>query len=241
MSYQRQDTGLQDDPLFSARRVGEMPVDERPRERLRRLGPAALKTSELLAILLRTGTARLSVLDVAERLERDFSNLRNISNAEVDELVQSHGIGPVKAIELKAALELGQRLAGHTDEPRRTIRTAQDVADEVLDMRALPIEEFRILLLNTRNQVVSQKTISRGTLNGSLVHPREVFRHAIALSSNSLICVHNHPSGDPSPSDDDLAITRRLVEAGKLIDIQVLDHVIIGSGRNVSLRDRGLM
>jgi len=241
MPNQRSDTGPQDRSLLSARRVGEVPVGERPRERLQRLGAAALKTSELLAILLRTGTARVSVLDVAERLERDFSNLRNISNAEIDELACSHGIGPVKAIELKAALELGRRLAGHTDEPRRTIRTAQDVANEVLDMCTLPVEEFRILLLNTRNQVVSQKTISRGTLNGSLVHPREVFRHAIATSSNALICVHNHPSGDPSPSDDDLAITRRLVEAGKLIDIQVLDHVIIGLGRTISLRERGLM
>lgn len=241
MSNQRPDTGPQDDPLFAARRVSEVPTDERPRERLKRIGARDLKTSELLAILLRTGTSRLSVLDVAERLERDFTNLRNISNAEVDELAQTHGIGPVKAIELKAALELGRRLAGHTDEPRRTITKVQDVANEVLDMVTLPVEEFRILLLNTRNQVISQKTISRGTLNGSLVHPREVFRLAISQGSNSLICVHNHPSGDPSPSDDDLAITRRLVEAGKLIDIQVLDHVIIGAGRNVSLRDRGLM
>ncbi|HEY3414531.1 MAG TPA: DNA repair protein RadC [Armatimonadota bacterium] len=241
MSHQRQDAINQDDPLFTARRVGEMPADERPRERLKRLGPGPLKTSELLAILLRTGTASLSVLDVAERLEREFSSLKNISNAEIDELARTHGIGPVKAIELKAALELGRRLAGHTDEARRTITKAQDVVAEVLDMVTLPVEEFRILLLNTRNQVICQRTISRGTLNGSLVHPREVFRFAISQGSNSLICVHNHPSGDPSPSDDDLAITRRLVEAGKLIDIQVLDHVIIGSGRVVSLRDRGLM
>lgn len=228
-------------PTGRAPRVADIPCEERPRERLARLGPEALRTSELLAILLRTGTSRQSVMEVAEKLEREFGNLKNLSNAEVDEVARTHGIGPVKAVELKAALELGRRLAGHTDEARRTIRTARDVEDEVLDMRTLPIEEFRILLLNTRNQVLAQRTISRGTLNGSLVHPREVFRHAISTSSNAIICVHNHPSGDPSPSDDDLAITRRLVEAGKLIDIQVLDHVIIGSGRILSLRERGLM
>jgi DNA repair protein RadC len=241
MSDQPCDSLSPDPSVPRARRVGEMPAEERPRERLARLGAGALSVAELLAILLRTGTARLSVLDVAEQLERDFGNLKNLSNAEMDEMAKSHGIGPVKAVELKAALELGRRLATHTDETRRTIRTAQDVEDEMGDMRNLQIEEFRILLLNTRNQVLAQKVISRGTLNGSLVHPREVFRHAIKLSSNSIICVHNHPSGDPNPSDDDLAITRRLVEAGKLIDIQVLDHVIIGSGRVVSLRDRGLM
>jgi DNA repair protein RadC len=148
----------------------------------------------------------------------------------------------VKALEVKAAMELGKRLCAFTEDARPTIRSAQDVVNLLMaDMRHLPREEFRILLLTTRCQVLAVKTISVGTLNGSLVHPREVFREAIARSSHSLICAHNHPSGDPSPSPDDIAITRRLVEAGRLIDIEVLDHVIIGERGSLSLKEKGLM
>jgi DNA repair protein RadC len=157
-------------------------------------------------------------------------------------MMRTPGIGRVKAIEIKAAMELGKRLCAFTGEAMPTIRSAQDVVNLIgTDMRHLPREEFRILLLNTRCQVIAVKTVSVGTLNGSLVHPREVFREAIARSSHSLICAHNHPSGDPSPSPDDIAITRRLVEAGRLIDIEVLDHVIIGERGSLSLKERGLM
>lgn len=222
--------------------IRDLPPQERPRERLAKYGPDALSTPELLAILLRTGTTHESVVSVAERVLARFDSVRDLCNAGIDELSGVHGIGPVKAIEIRAALELGKRLLMLTDEQKPTIRTAQDVVNLLMpDMRHLAREEFRVLLLNTRNQVLAARTISTGTLNASLVHPREVFREAIARASNSLICAHNHPSGDPTPSEDDLALTRRLVEAGRLIDIEVLDHVIIGDGRSVSLREKGLM
>lgn len=222
--------------------IREMPVSERPRERLAKYGPEALSTAELLAILLRTGTANESVLGVAERVLARFRTVRELCGADLAELSRVHGIGPVKAIEIRAALELGKRLLAFTEEERPTIRTAQDVVNLLMpEMRYLDREEFRVLLLNTRNQVLAIRTISAGTLNASLVHPREVFREAISRACNSLICAHNHPSGDPTPSPDDIALTRRLREAGRLIDIEVLDHVIIGSGRGVSLREKNLM
>lgn len=222
--------------------IRDMPADERPRERLCRYGAESLSNTELLAILLRTGTARESAVSVAERLLGAFQNLRRLAMATVEEIRQVHGIGEVKAIEIKAVMELGRRLSSFTDEMRPTIRTAQDVVHLVgAEMRQPTREEFRVMLLNTKNQVLAVRTVSVGTINASLVHPREVFREAISRSSHSIICVHNHPSGDPTPSAEDIAVTRRLQEAGRLIDIEVLDHVIIGDGREISLKDRGLM
>lgn len=222
--------------------IRDMPVEERPRERLSRYGAEALSTAELLAILLRTGTAREGAVAVAERLLSGNGSLKALANAALEEMMRTPGVGRVKAIEIKAAMELGKRLCAFTEDAMPTIRSAQDVVNLLMaDMRHLPREEFRILLLTTRCQVMAVKTISVGTLNGSLVHPREVFREAIARASHSLICAHNHPSGDPSPSPDDIAITRRLVEAGRLIDIEVLDHVIIGSRGSLSLKEKGLM
>jgi DNA repair protein RadC len=222
--------------------IRDLPVEERPRERLARYGAEALSTPELLAILLRTGTKQESAVRVAERLMCRFQNLKNLSNSAVEEIASERGLGQIKAIGLKAALELGKRLAAYTDEARPTIRSAQDVVNLLMaDMRHLPREEFRVLMLKTKNQVIAIRTVTSGTLNASLVHPREVFREAIIRASNSVICVHNHPSGDPTPSAEDLEITKRLVEAGKLLGIEMLDHVIMGDGRSVSMREKDLM
>lgn len=224
-------------------RVMEMPEEDRPREKLDRLGSEALTNAELTAILLRTGAGGENVVRVAQRLLNLFdNNLKRLADASVEEMAAVRGVGRVKAIQVKAALEIGKRLSMLTDDARPVIRTARDV-ERLLGatFRDLPQEEFRILLLNTRNEVTYQHVVSRGTVNASLVHPREVFREAIRRSCNAIICAHNHPSGDPSPSAEDVAITKRLVEAGDVIDIRVLDHVIIGDGRFLSMRERGLM
>lgn len=222
--------------------IRDLPAHERPRERLEKYGAEALSTPELLAILLRTGTAQESAVAVAERLLMRFPTMRALCNAGLADLATVRGVGRVKAIEIRAAMELGRRLLTLPDAEKPGIRTAADVVNLLMpEMRRLNHEEFRVLLLNTRNQVIAVKTVTTGTLNASLVHPREVFREAIAHSCNSLICAHNHPSGDPTPSPDDVALTRRLLDAGALIDIEVLDHVIIGDGRSISLREQGLM
>lgn len=224
-------------------RVREMPEEDRPREKLDRLGSEALTNAELTAILLRTGAGGDNVIQVAQRLLNLFdNNLKRLADASVEEMAAVRGVGRVKAIQVKAALEIGKRLSMLADDTRPVIRTAHDVARLLgASFRDLPQEEFRILLMNTRNEVTYQHVVSRGTVNSSLVHPREVFREAIRRASNAIICAHNHPSGDPSPSAEDVAITKRLVEAGDVIDIRVLDHVIIGDGRFLSMRERGLM
>jgi DNA repair protein RadC len=222
--------------------IKSMPEDLRPRERMQKVGPGALSAAELLAIILRTGTPQESALELAHRILSDPRGLRFLAEATIEELCQIKGIGLAKAAQIKAALELGKRLACLEPDLKPVIHSPQDACNLVMEeMCYLDREHFRVVLLNTKNRVLDIETVSIGSLNSSLVHPREVFKRAVQRSAAALILVHNHPSGDPSPSPEDLKITRRLCEAGQVIGIEVLDHIIIGDHLFVSFRERGLM
>jgi len=221
--------------------IAETPVTDRPRERLFRLGPGVLTSSELLAILLSTGSHGQSALDVAARL-LSGNGLSALARRPVADLARTPGIGAAKASRIAAALELGRRLQeeGRGDRPR--IKTPADVyrwfAPRLADLSA---EEFHVLALDTQSGVLRDLLITRGILNSSLVHPREVFRAAIAEAAAGIIVVHNHPSGDPTPSANDRAVTRQLVDAGRVLDVPVYDHVVIGAGRYVSFAESGML
>ena len=222
--------------------IHEMPSNERPRERLVHFGASALSTTELLAIQLRIGTRERSAVGLAELLLSHFEGLRGVAGASVEELKHVKGIGEVKAIEIIAAVELGKRLAALTPEEKPCIRSPQDVANLLMpEMRDLKKEHLKSLLLDSKNRVMKVMTVSVGILDSSLVHPREVFKDAILASSASLIIAHNHPSGDPTPSPEDKRITQRLHEAGQLLGIDLLDHIVIGDQRWVSLKERGVI
>ncbi|MEW5899118.1 MAG: DNA repair protein RadC [Bacillota bacterium] len=219
-----------------------MPADLRPRERLLREGAQSLTDPELLAILLRTGTATSTALELAAVVLTHFNGLRGLVQASVEELSEIKGVGPAKAAQIKAALELGKRVATNAPERRAVIKTPEDAAGLVMEeMRHLDREHFRALLLNAKNQVIGQEVISIGTLNSSTVHPRELFKNAIKRSAAAIVLIHNHPSGDPSPSREDIEVTRRLIEVGHLIGIEILDHLIIGDNKFNSFRAKGLM
>jgi DNA repair protein RadC len=220
----------------------DIPHEERPRERMMQNGASALSHAELLAILIRTGTANESAVRVAERLLKQVGNIRHLVDMSVEEMTQIKGIGPTKAIQLKAGIELGRRLSRASLNETVTIRKPADAADLLMEeLRYLQKEHFVCLFLNTKNHVLHQETLSMGSLNASIVHPREVFRAAIKYSSASVICAHNHPSGDPTPSPEDIQLTQRLMEAGQLIGIEVLDHLVIGDRKYISLKEQGLM
>jgi len=222
--------------------IKELPEDIRPRERLLKEGAEALSDVELLAILLRTGSRATTALDLASLLMVRFKNLHRLVDAAVEELSDVKGVGPAKASQVKAALELARRLAQFSEASRPVIKSPNDAAALVMEeMRHLDREHFRALLLNTKNQVIGTDKVSVGTLNSSTVHPRELFRNAIRKSAASLVLVHNHPSGDPAPSREDLDITRRLIEAGKIIGIEILDHIIIGDNRFISFKAKELI
>lgn len=220
----------------------DLPNEERPRERMLRYGAGVLSQTELLAILLRTGTRNESAIHMAQRLLAEIGGIRGIMDLSLDELTKMKGIGPAKAVQIKAGIELGQRLAKARTPEARIIRSPRDAADQVMEeLRYLQKEHFVCLFLNTKNHIIAQETLSVGSLNASIVHPREVFRAAIKCSSASIVCVHNHPSGDPSPSPEDIRITERLCRAGEIVGIDVLDHIVIGDGSFVSLKEQGLM
>ncbi|MBD2844618.1 DNA repair protein RadC [Paenibacillus sp. IB182496] len=220
----------------------DVPKDERPRERMLQHGAEALSHAELLAILLRTGTRDESAVHLAGRVLSIGGGLRGLADLGVQEMTRIRGIGQAKALQLQAGIELGRRMARSTREQRPVVRRPQDAADYVIErLRYLQKEHFVCLFLDTKNQIIGQETLSIGTLNAALVHPREVFRAAIQHGSASLICVHNHPSGDPTPSPEDIRMTARLVEAGELVGIDVLDHLIIGEHGFVSLKEQGSM
>ncbi len=224
----------------------EMAPAERPRERLLQRGAEALKTSELLAILLRTGTTERPVLELAEFLLAHFSSLEALSRAPVGELMKIKGVGQAKAIELKAAFALAARLA-RSEAEARAVETADDVARLLgEEMRLLDHESVRVISVNTKHRVLAIDEISRGTLNESLFHPREAFRGAVARGAHAVVLVHNHPSGNWHPSDADIRVTRSMREAGQLLQIELIDHVILGApdaaGRAYySFRNEGLL
>jgi DNA repair protein RadC len=222
--------------------IRDLPVDERPRERLVNYGPQVLSAAELLAVLLRTGTQEFSAIGLAEKLLSHFGSLRALSNATVEQLASFKGIGTAKAAQLQAAIELGKRLAVFGENTKPVIRSPHDVHSLVTpELRDEQKEHFKALMLDTKNQVIRIKTISIGSLNASLIHPRELYREAISAASASVIVVHNHPSGDPTPSREDIEVTKRLMEAGKVVGIDLLDHIVVGDGRWVSLKERGLL
>ncbi|MGB0579856.1 MAG: RadC family protein [Limisphaerales bacterium] len=227
-------------------RIKDLPDGDRPRERLAKLGPEALRDAELVAILLRTGLQGRSVVQVAEELVSKFGRLNQLAAASVDELCSVKRIGRDKAVTLKAAFTLAQRMARELhgesplmDEPEKVAGLLRE------EMRDYEVEHFEILLLNTRRRLVRKELVSKGTLDATVVHPRDVFKSAIAANASAVILVHNHPSGDPQPSEADVRITRDLIRAGQLLKIDVLDHVIIGRRTEererdyVSLRELG--
>jgi len=222
--------------------VRDLPASERPRERLTRLGAEALSDQELLACVLGRGIAGESVLVSSRRLLATFGSLRGIADASVEQLVGVHGIGPAKATQLKAAAELARRMSPASN-GQRPVMDSVDAAAVLLRPHLIDKqkEHFVALLLDNRHRLIRMSPIAIGSLSATLVHPRELFKEAIAASAAAVIVAHNHPSGDPEPSDHDVTLTRRLIEAGALLGIEVLDHLIVGTDGTVSLRALGLM
>ena len=222
--------------------IRDLPASERPRERLEQYGPESLSTAELLAIVLRIGARGESAVRLAERLLSEFRGLGGVARARVRQLASVPGIGLAKAAQVKASFELGKRLATSVDGPKAVVRGASDAAALVMeDLRHRQQECLTAIFLDARNQVICVRTLTVGTLTGSPAHPREVFREALAQGCASLIICHNHPSGDPTPSKDDIALTGRLVQVGELMGVPLLDHIVIGDGRYVSLKEGGKM
>jgi len=222
--------------------IHDLPLSERPRERLQKLGVEALSSQEILAVILGRGVAGESVMVTAQRLLSQFGNLKGIASVSVEELSQVKGIGPAKASQIKAAFELSSRLEGYSEaEDKPIVKTPEDVVSLVRGkLKGKKREHFLAILLDTRNRLIRVSEISIGSLDTSIVHPREVFKEAISASATSVIFVHNHPSGDPGASEDDIKLTKRLTEVGEIVGIDVLDHIIIGDKNYLSLKREGL-
>jgi DNA repair protein RadC len=222
-------------------RITDMESSDRPRERLLLLGPTSLSNAELISILLRAGIEGMNVLQLAQKLLLDMGGLTGLHQAPLEALCDRRGIGPAKAAQIKAAIELGRRLSIASPEERPVIQSPEDAAALLLyEMGALEQEHLRVLLLDTRNRVLRTVEVYRGSLNSSMIRIGEIFREAIRTNAAAIIVAHNHPSGDPTPSPEDVRVTKALVESGKLLDIEVLDHLIIGKNRYVSLKSKGL-
>lgn len=220
----------------------DVPEEDRPRERMIRRGREHLSNVELIALLLRTGSAGESVMALAQRVLSQTGGLKGLAQLSYHELTSIHGIGPAKAVQVLAGIELGQRLMKVLPEERDVIRSPDDAVQLVMEeMRFLQQEHVVCMFLNTKNRVIEKKCIFIGSLNRSVVHPREIFREAIRCSAAGIICVHNHPSGDPTPSQEDIAITKRLQAAGETIGIDLIDHIIIGDQSYYSMREKGII
>jgi DNA repair protein RadC len=229
------------DTIKPVYRITDLAADERPRERLERLGPQALNTAELLAILLRVGVRGENAVQMGQRLLSAFDGLAGLHRAPFEELCNQHGVKEAKAAQIKAAIELGNRMSVLSPDERPYINGPADAAALVsYEMSGLEEEHLRVILLDTRNSVLGMVDVYKGSVNSSQVHIGEVFKPAIRRGAPNIIVIHNHPSGDPTPSPDDIAVTRALAQAGKLLDINVLDHMVIGQNRWVSLKERGL-
>jgi DNA repair protein RadC len=222
-------------------RITDLAVDERPRERLIKTGAGALSKAELLAILLRVGVSGENSVQLAQRILDELGGLAGIQRTSISDMCKIHGLGEAKAAQIKAAIELGTRLAREQNDERGPISSPADAAALIqLEMQGLMQENLRVLLLDTRNRLVRIETVYVGSLNLSLVRVGELFKAALQYSAASLILAHNHPSGDPTPSPEDVALTRSVVQAGKLLDVDVLDHLVIGYGKFVSMKEQGL-
>jgi DNA repair protein RadC len=222
-------------------RITDLSTSDRPRERLAALGAEALSNAELIAILLRSGIVGQNALELGQRLLTDAGGLAGLHRMSYLELRRRRGIGQAKAAQLKAAIELGRRMTASSPEERPLVQSPEQAAALLqFEMGALEREQLRVLLLDTRNRLMRIVEVYRGSLNTSLIRVGEVFRDAVRANAAALIVAHNHPSGDPSPSAEDVAVTKAIVEAGKLLDIEVLDHLVIGQNRYVSMKARGL-
>ena len=223
--------------------IKELPESERPREKLLEYGAKTLSNSELLSILIRIGSREFSALDLSHRLLRTIpEGVASLGESSVEEITQIKGIGECKAAQILAAVELGRRVVLESTKDKKKITSPLDVVDFfMMDLCKLKREHFKITMLDTKNNIIGVEEISIGNLNSSIVHPREVFKQAIKRSSSSIILVHNHPSGDPTPSKEDINITKRLVECGDLLGIRVLDHIIIGDNKHASLKEMDIL
>lgn len=223
--------------------VHDLPIAERPRERLIKFGVEALSVPELIALVLGRGTKGKSVVLIANELLHRFNSLKNISNASINELCSINGIGKAKATQIKAALELGKRIEDNSSSTTKNIIKSPDDIVKVInrDLKGKRKEHFIVASLDTRNHLISARTVSIGSLDTSIVHPREVFLEAISNVAASVIFIHNHPSGNPEPSEDDIKLTRQLIEAGKLLGIEVLDHIIVGDSSYLSMKAKNII
>jgi len=222
--------------------IHDLPKPERPRERLKKLGPEALSAQELLALVIGRGIPQKSVMNIAQELLAKFGNIKAISQATLEELSQIKGIGLAKAAQIKACFELGKRQELELELEDIDIKNPQSIVKVIqAKIKDKAKEHFKLILLNTRNKIIGISNVSIGTLDSSLVHPREVFKEAIAHNAYSVILAHNHPSGDPEPSEDDIMITKRLKESGKILGIEVTDHIIISKNGFFSFKEKGVL
>jgi DNA repair protein RadC len=225
----------------AAYRITDLSADERPRERLEKSGPEALSKAELLAILLRVGVTGLNSVQLAQKILDDLGGLAGIQKASFAQVCNIHGVGPAKAAQIKAAIELGIRLKKENPDLSAAINSPEDAAELIrYDMQGLVQENLWVILLDTRNRKIGVEKIYVGSLNASMVRVGELFRGALQRSAAGIIMAHNHPSGDPAPSPEDVTLTRAAVQAGKLLDVEVLDHLVIGNNCFVSMKEKGL-
>lgn len=223
-------------------RIMDLPENERPQERLIRYGPESLSNSELLALILRTGTAEENIIILCNRVLKEANGLNGLLNYSLEEFIKLKGIKTAKAAQLMALAEISRRFKSYKAGEERKITQPKDAAEFVMEsMRSLKQEVLKVLMVNTKNVIINVKDVSLGSLNSSIVHPREVFAEAVKKSCASIIVCHNHPSGDPTPSSEDINITHRLKECGKILGIELLDHIVIGNGVYVSLKEKGIL
>jgi len=223
-------------------KMGELPAEERPRERMKALGVEALSMRELLALVIGSGSRGRGTMELADDLVSSFESVRDLAVASVERLCRVSGVGVARASRVMAAIELGRRVLKSSRGDRKTVRCPADAAGVVMeDMTNLDREHFRVILLDSKNAVISVETVSIGTVNASIVHPREVLKPALEKSATSIILVHNHPTGSVSPSREDILITRRFEKCGRILGIDVVDHIIVGDNNYVSMKEGGYL